>query len=148
MKRYGLNLSWKALCAGLLLVPLHSPAFEITYEGDFALSGRTPAAITHNAIPVTRYVSVVTTVSPVTDARDKAGGKHCWYMIDRKHGLKAMIAERPIERVGPEPFGANAPRPNDTELGSIAEFVKSVYLEAEESGGVEKLSQNCAKSRS
>ena len=148
MKRSTTHPPWRALCAGLLLVPLPSLAFEITYEGDFSLDGRTPAAITHNAIPVTRYVSVVTTISPVTDAHDQAGDKHCWYMIDRQQGLKAMIAERPIERVGPEPFGVNAPRPSDAEISSIAAFVKSVYHEAEESGGVKKLSENCAKPRS
>jgi len=136
------------LCASLLLLPLQSLAFNITYQGDFILSSPQPGPITHNAIPVTRYVSVVTTISPVTDARDQDGSKHCWYMIDREHGFKAMVAERPIDNVGTEPFGTNGTQPSAEELSSIAEFVHSVYREAEESGGIKKLAERCAKTAS
>ena len=133
-------LRW-LLAAGLLL-PLGTSAFEITYDGEFITHGMQPQSVTHNAIPVTRYVSIVTTLSPVTDAVDRDGGRHCWYMVDREQGFKAMIAERPIESVGPEPFGTSE-RPSDAELSAMAEFVRSVYREAEESGGIEKLSSNC-----
>ncbi|RLA37040.1 MAG: hypothetical protein DRR03_03065 [Gammaproteobacteria bacterium] len=136
------------LYASLLLLPFQSQAFDITYEGDFILSGPEPAPITHNAIPVTRYVSVVTTISPVTDAHDRDGSKHCWYMIDRERGFKAMIAERPIDEVGPDPFGANGTQPSAKELSSIAEFVHSVYREAEDSGGIKKLSERCSEATS
>ena len=132
------------LCASLLLLPFQSQAFDITYQGDFIQSGPEPAPITHNAIPVTRYVSVVTTISPVTDAHDQDGSKHCWYMIDREQGLKAMIAERPIDEVGPDPFGAGGAQPSAEKLSSIAEFVHSVYREAEDSGGIKKLSERCS----
>jgi hypothetical protein len=139
---------WRLLCASLLLLPFQSQAFDITYQGDFIQNGPEPTPITHNAIPVTRYVSVVTTISPVTDAHDQEGGKHCWYMVDRERGLKAMIAERPIDAVGPNPYGADGARPSDEKLSSIAEFVHSVYREAEDSGGIKKLSESCAKTTS
>lgn len=132
---------------GLLLsLPLH--AFDITYDGAFIVDGMDPVAVTQNAIPVTRYVSVVTTISPITDASDDAGGRHCWYMVDKERGFKAMIASQPITTVGAEPFGANRPTPSDEEMGAIAEFVHTVYREAEESGGVEKLAERCAKTAS
>ena len=132
----------------VLLLPLPLHAFDITYDGAFIVDGKAPVAVTQNAIPVTRYVSVVTTVSPVTDASDNEGGRHCWYMIDKERGLKAMIASQPIETVGPQPFGANRPAPSNEEMGAIAEFVRSVYREAEDSGGVKKLAERCAKTAS
>ena len=127
-----------------LLSPLTALAFEITYHGEFMVERQLqPTSITHNAIPVTRYVSVVTTVSPVTDAVDSDGGLHCWYMIDRERGFKAMIAGQPIDSTGPTPFGAGDSRPADEELGEIVEFVSTVYHEAQESGGIEELSARC-----
>jgi len=135
------TLRW--LLASVLLLPLSATAFEITYDGVFFTSGQKPEPVTHNAIPVTRHVSVVTTISPVTDATGSDGSRHCWYMIDRERGFKAMIAGRPIETVGPDPFGAmNAP-PSAEKMYAIAEFVQTVYQEAEKSGGIEVLSGNC-----
>jgi len=69
-------------------------------------------------------------------------------MIDRERGFKAMIAERPIDEVGPDPFGANGTQPSAKELSSIAEFVHSVYREAEDSGGIKKLSERCSEATS
>jgi hypothetical protein len=137
----------RGFLAALLLQPMAAAAFEITYDGEFITEGLQPQPITHNAIPVTRYVSIVTTLAPVTDAVDGDGGRHCWYMIDHEQGLKAMIAERPIESVGSDPFGSNG-QPSDAQMSAMAEFVRSVYREAEDSGGIEKLSSRCGNAPS
>ena len=132
-----------ALVLSLMIsTSLPASALEITYNGEFVINeiSQDVGKIKHHAIPVTRYLSVVEKVFPLTDAVDASGHQHCWYMIDTKAGLKAMIASNPQD-----PSSSLAKqRPEDLERWRG--FIVEVYEEAEKSGGIEHLSRQCAKS--
>ena len=131
-------------CAILLaaLLPLTAQAFDLTYDGEYTVGDdQHPQAITHNAIPVSRYVSVVTEVYPITDGVDADGNRHCWFMIDTELELKAMIAAQPIDG---DRSGIAGDLAGSDMRDEILAFAEIVYREAELEGGIEALSAQCA----
>ena len=124
------------------LLPLTAQAFDLTYYGEYAQGDdQSPAPITHNAIPVSSYLSIVQGVFPVTDGVDANGNRHCWFMIDTELELKAMIAAQPIEG---DRSGIAGDLAGSDMRDEILAFAEIVYREAELEGGIDALSAQCA----